>query len=137
VGYDREAQPVAPEAHDPFSREISERRRESEEKQCLSRRQLPTRSWRRSGAETSPRSANCSSATVRLLSVSPKGSGTHARAVKRRAAECLLGRGADLNWVPDYAGGTPLDAATGQDTQRKNVIGWLRERGARSEQDGA
>jgi ankyrin repeat protein len=56
---------------------------------------------------------------------------------QRRAAEYLLGRGADINWVPDYAQGTPLDAATGEGTQRENLIGWLRERGARSgESDG-
>ena len=56
---------------------------------------------------------------------------------QRRAAEYLLGRGADLNWVPDYAQGTPLDAATGEGTQRENLIGWLRERAARStEVDG-
>src|SRR5262249_27835660 len=30
---------------------------------------------------------------------------------QRRAAEYLLSRGADLNWEPDYAHGTPLDAA--------------------------
>jgi uncharacterized protein len=56
---------------------------------------------------------------------------------QRRAAEYLLGRGADLNWVPDDAKGTPLDAATGEGTQRQNLIGWLRERGAHSaEPDG-
>ncbi len=33
---------------------------------------------------------------------------------QRRAAEYLLSRGADLNWEPDYAHGTPLDAAGGQ-----------------------
>ena len=32
---------------------------------------------------------------------------------QRRAAERLLAAGADLNWVPDYASGTPLDAASG------------------------
>jgi ankyrin repeat protein len=32
---------------------------------------------------------------------------------QRRAAEYLLSRGADLNWEPDYAHGTPLDAASG------------------------
>ena len=51
---------------------------------------------------------------------------------QRRAAEYLLGLGADLNWVPDYAEGTPLDAATGDGTRRENVIGWLRDLGARS-----
>jgi hypothetical protein len=56
---------------------------------------------------------------------------------QRRAAEYLLGRGADPNWVPDYAKGTSLDAATGQGTQRENLIGWLRARGAQSaEADG-
>lgn len=51
---------------------------------------------------------------------------------QRRAAEYLVGRGADVNWVPDYAKGTPLDAATGEGTQRENLIGWLREHGAQS-----
>jgi ankyrin repeat protein len=51
---------------------------------------------------------------------------------QRRAAEYLLGHGADLNWVPDYAKGTPFDAASGRGTRKANVIGWLREQGARS-----
>jgi hypothetical protein len=50
---------------------------------------------------------------------------------QRRAAEHLLGRGADPNWIPDYARGTSLDAATGLGTQRDNLIGWLRQHGAR------
>jgi hypothetical protein len=49
---------------------------------------------------------------------------------QRRAAEFLLGRGADLNWVPPYAEGTPLDAAQQFTTQQQNVISWLRDRGA-------
>ena len=49
---------------------------------------------------------------------------------QRRAAEYLLARGADLDWVPDYAEGTPLDAATSLDTRRENVVSWLREQGA-------
>ena len=53
---------------------------------------------------------------------------------QRRAAELLLGRGVDLNWVPDYAGGTALDAASGLGTRQENVITWLREQGARSAQ---
>lgn len=59
---------------------------------------------------------------------------------QRRAAEYLLSRGADLNWVPDYAEGTPLDAATGEGTRRENVITWLRELGvqsARSDDEGS
>ena len=51
---------------------------------------------------------------------------------QRRAAEYLLLRGADLNWVPDYAEGTPLDSANGLGTRQENVINWLRELGARS-----
>lgn len=51
---------------------------------------------------------------------------------QRRAAEYLLSRGADLNWQPDYAYGTPLDTADGHTTQQDNVLTWLRELGARS-----
>jgi hypothetical protein len=51
---------------------------------------------------------------------------------QRRAAEYLLARGAALNWVPDYAEGTPLDAADSLDTRRSNVVSWLRELGATS-----
>lgn len=51
---------------------------------------------------------------------------------QRRAAEYLLARGADLNWVPDYAKGTPLDVASGLGTQRNTLIGWLRDQGANS-----
>jgi ankyrin repeat protein len=51
---------------------------------------------------------------------------------QRRAAEYLLTRGADLNWEPDYASGTPLDAAVGGGTQQENVLTWLRELGAQS-----
>lgn len=49
---------------------------------------------------------------------------------QRRAAEMLLGRGARIDWVPDYASGTPLDAAQGQSTQQQNVIEWLQGLGA-------
>jgi uncharacterized protein len=51
---------------------------------------------------------------------------------QRRVAELLLARGADLNWVPDYAKGTPIDAASGLDTGREALVTWLREQGARS-----
>ena len=40
---------------------------------------------------------------------------------QRRAAEYLLVRGADLNWVPDYAEGTPLDAAHGLATRQEKM----------------
>lgn len=53
---------------------------------------------------------------------------------QRRAAERLLSAGADLDWEPEYAQGTALDAATGLGTQRENVIEWLRSIGARSAQ---
>ena len=53
---------------------------------------------------------------------------------QRRAAERLLNAGADLAWVPDYAEGTALDAATGLGTRQENVINWLRSIGARSAQ---
>src|SRR5487761_88065 len=51
---------------------------------------------------------------------------------QRRSAEYLLSRGADLSWEPDYAHGTPLDAASGLSTRQENVLSWLRELGARS-----
>lgn len=53
---------------------------------------------------------------------------------QRRAAERLLIAGADLNWVPDYAEGTALDAADGLGTRQENVITWLRSIGAGSSQ---
>ncbi len=56
--------------------------------------------------------------------------------LQRRVAEYLLSRGADLNWVPDYAEETPLDAAGAEGTRRGNVLTWLRDRGARSAQTG-
>lgn len=51
---------------------------------------------------------------------------------QRRAAEHLLARGASLDWVPTYAHGTPLDAASSPGTRQENVIAWLREQGASS-----
>jgi ankyrin repeat protein len=51
---------------------------------------------------------------------------------QRRAAELLRNKGADLNWIPSYAKGTPLDAASGHGTRRQNVIAWLRSLGAQS-----
>src|SRR4029077_1732588 len=44
----------------------------------------------------------------------------------------LLANGADLNWVPDYAKGTPLDQAGSSDTGRAALVSWPQERGARS-----
>jgi hypothetical protein len=51
---------------------------------------------------------------------------------QRRAAEQLLAAGAELNWVPDYAEGSPLDAASNGGTGRDNLISWLQAQGARS-----
>lgn len=51
---------------------------------------------------------------------------------QRRAAERLLGAGADVNWEPAYARGTALDAATGAGTRQENVIEWLRSIGVQS-----
>ena len=49
---------------------------------------------------------------------------------QRRAAELLLDEGASLDWIPAYAKGTPLDAASSLGTRQENVIAWLREIGA-------
>jgi uncharacterized protein len=46
---------------------------------------------------------------------------------QRRAAELLLGRGADPNWVPDYAEGSVLEVAAGPGTRRDLLVTWLRE----------
>lgn len=51
---------------------------------------------------------------------------------QRRAAERLLNAGAELDWTPDYAEGTALDAASGLGTRQDNVLEWLRAQGARS-----
>jgi uncharacterized protein len=51
---------------------------------------------------------------------------------QRRAAERLLDAGADVNWEPDYAHSTALDAAMGTGTRQENVIEWLRSIGAQS-----
>ena len=49
---------------------------------------------------------------------------------QRRSAELLLGRGADVNWIPDYARGTGLDVAGGADTRRELLVTWLGQHGA-------
>lgn len=51
----------------------------------------------------------------------------------RRTAEYLLSRGADLNWIPDYAKQTPLEIASsgGLDTGRQALVNWLRDKGAK------
>ncbi|WP_308467803.1 ankyrin repeat domain-containing protein [Rathayibacter soli] len=49
---------------------------------------------------------------------------------QRRTAELLFDRGADLNWQPDYATGTALDAANAHGTGQDNLIRWLTAQGA-------
>ena len=48
---------------------------------------------------------------------------------QRAVAECLLGRGADLNWI-GHDGYSPLDAANRSGVSE--VVQWLRSRGAKS-----
>jgi ankyrin repeat protein len=55
---------------------------------------------------------------------------------QRRMAELLLSLGADINGVPSWGGGTPLDAADSHDTGREALVTWLRERGASKSSDG-
>jgi ankyrin repeat protein len=52
----------------------------------------------------------------------------------RRTAEYLLARGAEMNWVPDYAKQTPLEisSAGGLDTGRQALVNWLQQRGAKA-----
>jgi hypothetical protein len=47
---------------------------------------------------------------------------------RRRAAEYLLDRGADIHWQPGYSQQTALEVAESRDTQRANLVEWLRER---------
>ena len=51
---------------------------------------------------------------------------------QRRAAELLMAHGVDVNWVPRYARGTPLDQAGSVDTGRAALVSWLKELGAQS-----
>ena len=48
---------------------------------------------------------------------------------RREAAEYLLARGADVNWVPPWEDRTPLDAAARSGAD--HLIAWLREHGGR------
>lgn len=51
---------------------------------------------------------------------------------QRPAAEYLLERGADINWVSVWDGLTPLDAASREGAD--DLIAWLRRRGAKTAQ---
>jgi ankyrin repeat protein len=50
-----------------------------------------------------------------------------------RAAEHLLDRGADLNWIPGWEKRTPLDTARREHADE--VVEWLRSKGAKSAED--
>lgn len=54
-------------------------------------------------------------------------------ASQQGAAEYLLSRGADINWVPPWQQLTPLDVAEGD--KAAELARWLRERGAKSAAD--
>jgi uncharacterized protein len=60
---------------------------------------------------------------------------------QRRAAEYLHARGANLNWIPEYAKTTALEIAAAPDTGREALVTWLREKSAseskQSARDGA
>jgi hypothetical protein len=52
----------------------------------------------------------------------------------RRTVELLFARGADLNWIPDYAKKTSLQVGSdGGDTGREALVNWLRGQGAHGE----
>lgn len=54
---------------------------------------------------------------------------------QRRVAEYLLGRGADINAVPDHTNHTPLDAARGPDTRRSALISWMLDHEAKGAEE--
>ncbi len=51
---------------------------------------------------------------------------------QRRAAELLLGRGADINATTRHSDGTPLDVAAELGARRENLITWLQGHDART-----
>jgi ankyrin repeat protein len=52
----------------------------------------------------------------------------------RRTVEYLFARGADLNWVPDYAKEKPLEIASKPgDTGQDALVNWLREKSPRDD----
>ena len=54
---------------------------------------------------------------------------------QRPAAEYLLARGANLNWVPEWAKETPLDMA--ESSGDNDLVQWLRAQGARSAKEAS
>jgi ankyrin repeat protein len=57
------------------------------------------------------------------------------RGGSRRTAEYLLARGADLNWIPDYAQESALQIASsaGMDTGREALVNWLSAKGGQAQ----
>ena len=53
-----------------------------------------------------------------------------------RAAEYLLGLGADIDSIPGYTDSTPLEVAGSTDTRRDLLTDWLRQQGARPRPEG-
>jgi uncharacterized protein len=56
---------------------------------------------------------------------------------QREAAEYLVNRGANINWIPPWAKGTPLDAARKHNSAtdhppRDSLVEWLLSRGTKS-----
>jgi hypothetical protein len=45
---------------------------------------------------------------------------------QRRAAELLLGHGAQINGIPGYSQQTAAEVAAGPDTRREILVTWLR-----------
>ncbi|CAM3739991.1 ankyrin repeat domain-containing protein [Kibdelosporangium persicum] len=54
---------------------------------------------------------------------------------QQQTAEHLLGRGADVNWIPPWEDVTPLDAA--QRSGADELVRWLRDHGGRSARPGS
>jgi uncharacterized protein len=87
--------------------------------------------WHAAALGTLDRLAAVLASTTELDAIS-QGFWHACAAGQRRTAELLLNAGADLNWEPDYAEGTALDAARDHGTQRGTVIDWLTSKGART-----
>ncbi|MGI9516591.1 MAG: ankyrin repeat domain-containing protein [Pirellulaceae bacterium] len=49
---------------------------------------------------------------------------------QQSSAEFLLGRGADVNWIPEWDKASPLDVAT--KGEHESLVLWLRDQGAQS-----
>ena len=103
------------------------------------RREAPRR--RQALARSGARDGRADGATPRRAPDAGRRALPGVSACLRRAngARCpgylLLARGADLDWVPDYAKGTPLDAAI-LSAADENLVGWLRGARRRAQRTG-